>query len=346
MVGTWRSAAACVAVACGALLAMAAETTQATGTLGSTIRITGLAFKPSKKTRVQLVPHPGLAQEDFATLRTSVRPAAIDALDAQVLTARAGVYDIVVTQRKHGAQPVTLPGTFTIVTPEPLAMDPVMGPASTISIKRTTTVVGHNFGPHAKKDRKIDRVTIGGADAKVLAWKDDAILVEVPRDLAVGMQTVVVTNRIGTTASEFPYTITPPDEPVEFLRASMGGAPFEILERSATGFVATYDAAADHVRIYSNTRRFQYALDVDFAQLATPTPFIVSTQPDSSKRSFRATYFEQNGGYRSSTKTCFLAVTQSHHGIFEGSFTGQVEDGDGNPGVGTCSFRVHLDPAP
>jgi hypothetical protein len=162
------------------------------GTIGTQITITDYSFG-SKKGKVLV---------GNATTRI------IDWTDSSTTfevrkTLTPGSYDLVVQpEEPKGTAPIIYPGTFTMMAPKIVSIDPDSG------ISEDTVVLSGNFFGSKK-----GKVYLGAHKCKVLTWAMDAVTgtsqlrFVVPKKMSPGTYDITVTNRVGSFTLPNGFTI-------------------------------------------------------------------------------------------------------------------------------------------
>jgi hypothetical protein len=331
----------CVAGAAAALLAAVAfagaSINQSSGTIGTIFSIASFGFSPTKAPKVQLVPQAGQAFSKPVSMK--VTAFSDIRIDAQVLKGLAGVYDVKITP--SGGLPVIADTSFTIVLPAPASIDPATGP-----VKVAARIHGASFGTAKGK------VTIGGKPAKVTTWADDYIDVVVPKKLAAGAQPVVVIGKAGTSLMGPTYTVTADTSSGgEFMRLDVGSLHLEQTKRAQFFFNATYNVSQNFVGVGVSqppNANPSFGLNINLPNLATPTPFVVTTSPTATG-TLTATFSDGKGSvYQANLGSDFtLNVTSYSGGVLAGTFGGTMTKLAGS-GAATVTvtggaFSAHLD---
>jgi len=167
----------------------------ASGLVGSSFTITGSNFGASSPSNtVSVGGSPATTTAWSATSITVTVPA----------NATVGAKAVIVTS---GGQS-SAAATFTVNAPIPV---PVQAPSiSSLSpesglVGSSLTITGTDFGAGGT-------VSVGGANAIITAWNDNAITVTVPADLTAGAQDVTVTSG-GLTSVAVTFTVNAPQDP-------------------------------------------------------------------------------------------------------------------------------------
>jgi len=162
-----------------------------TGTLGTTLTITGTDFG-AKKPKVVLT-----QVVSGKTVKISPKITGFSNTELTVVIGSAkvtGSYDLTITVK--GQEPAVLEDAFAVMAPEVDEVDPASG-----SPEREVTILGAYF------DLK-PQVVIGGQKAKVIGRTEEELTVLVPKKLANGFYDVTVKTKVGTATLPSGFKVT------------------------------------------------------------------------------------------------------------------------------------------
>lgn len=176
-------------LATGALAHDIADVSPASGSLGTSLTITGTGFGSKKPSVFLTSPETGTK-----TFKLKVTSSTDTTIVATVSKGVAGSFDVNV--EVDGAV-VTSADAFALVPPSVTG-----GQTATADVGTTLTLEGANFG--AKKGK----LAVAGKKAKIVSWTDTAVSYVVPGTVPNGPVVVYVSSKLGGTAVSEYLTVT------------------------------------------------------------------------------------------------------------------------------------------